>query len=216
MINYYFGLPGCGKTTLLVSFALKENRKINRGVSSFKRVLTNVPMSVPEGENSNIYLIDNTDFGIFDMSESLILFDESQMLFDNRDYKSMTPQRRNFLMLHRHYKCMICFFNQTYDGIDKKIRLITNNVYYLRKTFFTGKCKPRRLKYMMYVPKKPKRNEVINNNDGEITMRYYQCGFFENLFSSLFILPPIKLRRYWRYFDSFDAPPLPVKEFKKC
>lgn len=214
MINYYFGLPGAGKTTHLVATALKVNRQINKGRSPYKRVLSNVRFSVPKGETSHCFFFDNEDFGNFDMSYSLILFDESQMSFDNRDYKSLKSNVRNFLMLHRHYKCNIFFYNQTYDGIDKKIRFITNNVYYLKRNLISGKTVPHRIKYMMYIPKKPKHDMITSGaENGEITMRYYQAGFFEHLFSKLFLEPPVKLKRYFNYFDSFEAPALPVKEF---
>lgn len=215
MINYYFGLPGSGKTTHLVSVAIRENKLINKGRSKFKRILSNVRFSLPAGVESHCYYFDNDDFGKFDMSDSLILFDESQMMFDNREYKSMTTERRNFLMLHRHYRTCICFYNQTYDGIDKKIRCITNNVYYLRKNIFTGRTVARRIKFAMYIPKKPRRGEIVTQcENGEITYRYYKSGLLEHLISRLFIHPPIRLSKYYRYFDSYEAPALPVKEFE--
>lgn len=217
MINYYFGLPGCGKTTHLVATALKENSRIIKGTSKFDRVLTNVRLTVPEGVESHVYLIQNEDIGIFDMSRSLILLDEVQMIFDSRDYKSLTKERRDFLMLHRHYKIVLHMYNQIHDGVDKKIRYITNNVYYLKRNILTGKTTPHRVKYCMYIPKKPKRNELIQASDasGDITMRYYQSGFLEHFLSKLLIEPPVKLQRYWKYFDSYDAPALPYKEFER-
>lgn len=217
MINYYFGLPGCGKTTHLVATALRENSRINKGISKFERILTNVRLSVPDGEESNIYLIDNDDIGKYDMSLSLILLDEVQMIFDSRDYKSLSPERRNFLMLHRHYKTVIHMYNQIHDGVDKKIRYITNNVYYLKRNLITGKTTPHRIKYVMYIPKKPRRNELVQASDasGDITMRYYQTGFFEHLFSKLLIERPVRLQKYYSSFDSYEAPALPFKEFEK-
>lgn len=214
MINYYFGLPGCGKTTHLVATAIRENERINSGKSKYSRILSNVAFSLPEGVESNCFLFENDDFGKYDMSDSLILFDESAMQFDNRDYAKLRSSTRDFLMLHRHYHCNIFFYNQTYDGIDKKIRFITNNVYFLKRSLFTGKTIPRKIKYEMFIPKKPRRGDVVQfNESGDITMRYYQSGFFEHLFSKLLLEPPVKLKRYWGYFDSFDAPVMPKKEF---
>ena len=215
MINYYFGLPGCGKTTHLVSAALKENKRINSNRSHFSRVLSNVRFSLPAGVVSNCYYFDNEDFGKFDMSDSLILFDESSFSFDNRDFKTLKPNVRQFLMLHRHYHCNIYFYNQTYDGIDKKIRFITNNVYYLKRNILTGKTVPHRIKYVMHIPKKPRERDIVNSSEnGDITMRYYQSGFFEHLFSKLLLERPIKLRKYFKFFDSYEAPKLPFKEFE--
>ena len=157
MINYYFGLPGCGKTTHLVATAIKENFRINSGKSKYKRILSNVRFSVPEGQVSNCYLFDNDDFGFYDMADSLILFDESQMKFDNRDFGKMKKEVRDFLMLHRHYHCNIYFYNQCASSIDVKIRNITNNMYYMRRSLFTGKTIIRRVKPTLHIPKKPNR-----------------------------------------------------------
>lgn len=213
MINRYFGVPGCGKTTHLASVAIKENERIKKGVSHYERVLTNVPLT-GLGDDSNVYLFSPTDFGRYDMSNALILYDEAEVDFNNRDYKNLDEARTRFLMYHRHYRSNIYFYSQTYDGVDKKIRFITNNVYYLKRNIITGKTTPHRIKYLMYIPKKPKRDEIVNDNNGEITMRYYQSGFFEHLFSMLLLEPPIKLARYWSYFDSYDAPELPIKDFE--
>lgn len=214
MINRYFGVPGCGKTSHAVSVAMRENERIKKGVSKFERVLTNIPMS-GFGEDSNVYLFDSTDFGVYDMSNSLILYDEAEVDFNNRDFKNLDYARTRYLMYHRHYKNVIYFYSQTYDGVDKKIRFITSNVYYLKKNIFTGKTTPHRIKYVMHIPKKPKRDEVSVVENGEITMRYYQTGFWEHLFSKWFLEPPIKLRKYYKHFDSFEAEKLPDKEFKR-
>lgn len=214
MINRYFGVPGCGKTTHLVSVAVRENERIKKGKSHYDRILTNVPVA-GLGSDSNVYFFDTTDFGQYDMSRSLILYDEAEVDFNNRDYKKLDEARTRFLMYHRHYKCNIYFYSQTYDGVDKKIRFITNNVYYMKRNLITGNAVPHRIKYLMYIPKKPRRDEVVNDNNGEITMRYYQTGILEHLFSRFFLEPPVKLSKYFHYFDSFDAPPLPVKEFER-
>ena len=41
MITCYFGVPGCGKTTLLTKIAQMELKRINRGKSPYNHVLTN-------------------------------------------------------------------------------------------------------------------------------------------------------------------------------
>lgn len=215
MINRYFGIPGCGKTTHAVSVAIRENNRIKRGRSPYKRILTNVPMS-GFGEDSNVYLFEPSDFGKYDMSYSLVLYDESEVDFNNRDYAKLGDARTRLLMYHRHEHMNIYFYSQTYDGVDKKIRFLTNNVYYLKRNILTGKTTPHRIKYMMYIPKKPRHDHmIVDQNNGEITMRYYQTGFFEHLFSKWFLEPPIKLKRYYHYFDSYESLNLPKKEFKQ-
>lgn len=217
MINRYFGLPGCGKTTHIVKTAIEENTRINKGKSLYKRILTNVKFTLPEGEKSNIYYFTREDFGVYDMSNSLVLYDESENEFDSREYKNLGEHRRQLLLYHRQYKMNIYFYSQSADGVDKKIRNLTNNLYYMRKNVFTGKTKLIRIRPYINVPRKPKRetNEIYVNNDStNITMRYYKVGFIEQLMTKLLLEPNICLKRWYPFFNSFNPPPLPIKEFE--
>lgn len=220
MIKRYFGKPGCGKTTHLVSTALRENHKINIGKSKFERILTNVPIS-GIGEKSNIYLFNNIDFGRFDMSYSLILFDESEFEFNSRDFASLSKERTQFLMLHRHYHTVIYFYSQTPDGVDKKIRGITDRFYYLSRNYLTGKTKATRILLEFDIPSKRdmrRKKMVTSNGNGgqtgtDISVIYYRQGWFMSLIERLLAEPKVKLKKYYGKFDSFDAPSLPIKKY---
>lgn len=212
MIIQYVGKQGTGKTTYLVKKALQEDKRIRKGKSKYSRVLTNVPIHTGN-DQTNVYLFQNEDFGVYDMSNSLILFDEAMLQFDTRDYKGLTREQRNFLMLVRHYKSSILFFSQTYDGLDKKIRQTSNRLYLLEKRF--GTTLVRRVDTELYVPKRNLKNSV-QLDDGEPKLKYYRVGFLRNLVEQLLGERDFKRSSYYRYFDSYEAPEMPRKEFEKC
>lgn len=225
MITYLFGLPGSGKTTHVVSECIKYNKKIIKPSpipflrSKYKRVLTNVRgLKLPfPSDQIEVYYFDNEDFGVYDMSDSLILFDEATLKFDSRDFAKLPRAARDFLMLHRHYHCDIYFYNQLYHGIDLKIRELTRATYQLRRNVLTGKVTLRKIQYDIYFPRKSKLKDLkrIEVNNGEPKETYYRVSFLEQFFSNLFRFRKLKLKKYYKYFDSFLAPPMPFKQYEK-
>lgn len=204
MVKLFFGLPGCGKSTLLAAFAVKEAKRISRGRSPYKYVYSNVPVDYP-----GITLIKNTWIGRFDLSNALILIDEATLFADSRDYKSFSQPYKQFFLLHRHYHCDIFLFTQQWDGVDKKIRVITDRVYYVTKNklFFRSWTKCMRIPYGIIIPDSKKSS---GEKLGEIIQGYSKPPFLIRLFSMRIYRP-----RYYKYFDSFEAPPfpaIPVKE----
>ena len=128
MITLYFGVPGCGKTTLLSSIAQKELKKISKGKSKYEHVLTNF-------ECSGCEKIDFTDIGVFDIQKCLILLDEITVDADNRDFKNFKKSSVEGFVYHRHYDLDIICATQQYDAVDKKIRNLTQNLYTCSKGY---------------------------------------------------------------------------------
>ena len=126
MVTCFFGLPGCGKSTFLAMLAQKELKRIARGRSKYERVLTNFYVD-------GCYKVDYDDLGKYEIENSLILLDELTLFADSRDYKLFTSAKKYFFLMHRHYNCDIVYFTQQWDGIDKKIRDITSDLFYLKK-----------------------------------------------------------------------------------
>lgn len=126
MISGFFGLPGVGKTSFLAKIAHKENKRIKRGKSKYKRVLTNFYCR-------DCYRLDFRQLGTYDISNSLILIDEITLEADSRDYKSFSHNLKEFFILHRHYGNDVIYFTQQYDGVDKKIRDLTFDLWYVKK-----------------------------------------------------------------------------------
>ena len=180
MIIGYFGLPGSGKSTMLARYYKKYGKKYHRVYSTHSI--------------KGCYKLDFKDLGKYDFSNSLILLDEISLDADNRDYKSFTNDLKKFFILHRHYACDIVWCSQYFDGVDKKIRGLTSELYYMRKLFcFTVTMK---IKKILHVD-----NEKQCIQEGEKLP-----SLLGLLFGGMhFIYRPL----YYKYFDSFEKILLP-------
>lgn len=196
MVKLFFGLPGCGKTTLLASIAYKEIKKGKKSV--YKNVYANIPLSI-----DGVISIPNDFIGRYDLSDSLILIDEGTLFADSRDSRNFPKHLISFFLLHRHYNVDIIIFTQQWDGVDKKIRVITDRVYYVYKTRFFGKffTKYYRIPYGIIIPD-PKKSD--SEKLGEIVQGYCKPDFLVRLFSPLLFRP-----KYYKFFNSWDRPKLP-------
>ena len=91
MISLYFGLPGCGKTTMFAKLAFDASRS-----KRYKHVYGNVSLSGIK----NYTQITADMLGQYDLSDCLILIDEATVYFDNRDYKNFNKKLREWVLLH--------------------------------------------------------------------------------------------------------------------
>ena len=188
MIKAYFGVPGCGKSTTLV----KEYRK-NR--KKYKHIYTiNIDIK-------GCKRIEKEDLEKYKFSDSLILWDEITMDADNREYKSFSKPLRDFFLLHRHMGVDIIYATQNFENVDKKIRDLTSELWYMSKSVVP-------LLSELTTCKRIYRNININENTSELTLGYRFCNFIESLFVSNFNI--IIRRKYYKYFDSWDE--LNIKE----
>lgn len=198
MVSLYFGLPGCGKTTVLTSIAVKEAKLLARGRSRYNAIYSTVHLAVP-----GVTYIDHECIGRYDLSGGLILIDEGTIFADSRDFKSFGKDKVSFFLLHRHYQCDIILFTQQWDGIDRKIRVITDRVYYVYKPLLTGHWRSKwyRIPYGIIIPDKKNSGEKL----GEIIQGYCK----PDLFTRLFLTKKIWRKKYYKYFDTYEAPALP-------
>lgn len=196
MIKLFFGLPGCGKTTLMTYFALKAVKKR----SPYQNVYTNVGLNI-----SGITVIDNDCIGQYDLSNSLILIDEATLFADSRSYKEFSKDKIQFFLLHRHYHTDVYLFTQQWDAVDKKIRVITDRVYYVYKGLFFGAwfTSYYRIPYGIIIPD-PNKKGASGEKLGDIVQGYAKPPLLVRLFCKKLFRP-----RYYKYFDSWDAPKLP-------
>lgn len=192
-VSLYFGLPGCGKTTMMVYKAIKAVKG-----KKYKNVYCNTHIAV-----DGVTYIDNVCIGQYDMHDALILIDEATLFADNRAYKSFDHGKLTYFLEHRHFNVDIILFTQQWDGVDKKIRVITDRVYYVYKGILLGKWFTRcyRIPYGIIIPD-PKKDG--SEKLGEIVQGYCKPNFLARLFSPWLFRP-----RYYKYFDSWERPELP-------
>lgn len=192
-VSLYFGLPGAGKTTMMVYLALK-------GIKSqrYRYIYCNVHIAVP-----GVTYIDNECIGKYDLSDCLILVDEATLFADSRDFKNFGKDKLTYFLEHRHFNADIILFTQQWDGVDRKIRVITDRVYYVYKGKILGRwftrCYP--IPYGIIIPD-PKKDS--SEKLGEIVQGYAKPNVLVRLFSPWLYRPS-----YYKYFDSWERPTLP-------
>lgn len=197
MITGMFGLPGCGKSTLLTRIAQKELRRIEKGKSKYEHVLTNYYC---EGCDR----IDFVDLGKYNLTNCLILLDEITLDADNRDYKFFPQETKLFFVLHRHFNCDIIYFTQQWDSVDKKIRNLTSDLYYVKKSFSTVSGFIFKPFQAFTVARRIFRTLEINEYTKEIVTGYRFPTRFERWFGRCKI---ICYRPSWyKYFNSWEIP----------
>lgn len=193
MIARYFGLPGCGKTTTLTMLALDAVRS-----GKYKNVYANVHLKI-EG----VTYVPFDCFGKYELREGIYFVDEATINAGDRDWKGFGKDKIKYLMEHRHHFLDVVFFSQEADGMDKKIRAITDRVYYVYKTFWTGHWVSKAVR----VPYKvcwPNGNNDGGENAGRILMGYVKPPFLNRLFANI-----IWRSKYYEFFDSWECERLP-------
>lgn len=195
-VSRYFGLPGCGKTTTLTMLALQG---INSG--KYDNVYCNVRLKVP-----GVTWVEFDVLGKYDLHDCLVLIDEAMVNCGDRDYKDFGKEKIKAFVEHRHHRMDIVLFSQEPDGIDKKIRSITDRMFYVKKGWLLGKwfSSITPIPYGLVWPTEQSNGE----NLGRIVMGYMKPPFLLRLFSKRIYRP-----KYYPYFDSWEVteilPPLP-------
>lgn len=182
MIKAYFGVPGCGKSTTLVKEWRKNRRK-------YKHIYT-INLDI-----KGVKRIEKEDLEKYKFEDTLILWDEITMDADNREYKTFSRPLRDFFLLHRHLGCDIIYATQNYENVDKKVRDLTSELWYMQKSVVPF------LKAFT-TTKRIYRNININENTSELTLGYRFCNLVESFFVANFKI----IWRYplYRYFNSWD------------
>lgn len=193
-VSLYFGLPGSGKTTIMVDKAIKAVKS-----GRYRNIYCNVRISV-----FGVTYIDNDCIGKYDLSDCLILIDEATLFADNREHKNFSRDKIEYFLLHRHYNADVVLFTQQWDGVDKKIRVITDRVYYVYKGILTGHwvSKYYRIPYGIIIP--DPRNKSSGEKLGDIVQGYCKPPLLVRMFATWVYRPKL-----YRYFDSWQRNPLP-------
>ena len=182
MIKCYFGVPGVGKSTILVKEYLRNKRKYDH--------IYTVNIQIKDVE-----MISMHDLEKFKFKNTLILWDEITMDADNRSFKTFSTELRDFFILHRHLGCDIVYATQNFENVDKKVRDLTSELWYMSKSVVP-------LFKHFTSAKRIYRKININEFTSELSLGYRFCNFIESIFVSNFklVLRPL----YYRYFDTHD------------
>lgn len=191
-VTLFFGLPGCGKTTMLAKMAYDAIKS-----NSYPNVYTNVSLNMP-----GVTVISNECIGQYELRDCLLLIDEATLFADSRDYKNFSKGRLEYFLEHRHRNADIMLFTQQWDGVDRKIRTITDRVFYIKKGLLFGKwistCY--KIPYDIIIPDPKKGGEKL----GEIIQGYCKPPLIVRIFSKRIYRP-----KYYPYFDSWELKELP-------
>lgn len=192
VINYIFGSPGSGKTTVL---AMISRGYIKKGF----KVYANFPLR-------GTTLIQDEDIGYYNFYNSILLLDEAGVAYNNREAFSkrglmQDPKRLQYWKLMRHYlehdngpkgKCFIA--SQSWEDVDKKVRDLSTNYYLIKKSIFRP-----------FTVIRPIYKKVDIDEQTHQPTDFYVMDLFWNW----------KLcfrRKYFKYFDSTSCPALPDYE----
>lgn len=194
MISMYFGKPGSGKSTLVAKIAMEQRK-------NYQHIYCNMPLKI-----DGVTHITDDCIGKYELENCLLIIDEASLFADNRDFKNFNKNRRlEYFLLHRHRHSDIILLTQGYNCVDKKLRMLTVNLYYIERWGLLGHW------FSTYYPIAygihiPESGEKL----GEIVEGYSKPSFLYKLFTKKRFYRP----KYYPYFDSyaFDRfPDLPVE-----
>ena len=151
MISCVFGLCGSGKSLLLAKIIdrVMHGKSANfhgLHVSSHKhynRIYTNFLFK-------DCYKLDFERLGYYDYHDCLIVIDEIMLLADCRNFKTYGENLKLFFSQHRKKNIDIIYATQAFDDVDKKIRNVTDSLYYVDDWYFNC-MRVRRIKHCFSV-----------------------------------------------------------------
>lgn len=191
-VSRYFGLPGCGKTTVLTMLAYRAVKS-----KRYKNVYANVHLKIP-----GVTYLPFSTFGKYEIREGIYFVDEATVNCGDRDYKNFGQHKIQYAMEHRHHFLDLVFFSQEADGMDKKLRSITDRCFYVAKGIITRPwiTSVYRVPYKVLWPD----GDTNGENAGRILMGYVKPPIWNRILAQRVFRP-----RWYKYFDSWECERLP-------
>lgn len=183
ILSIYFGVPGAGKTTF-ASYLAKHDLK--KGL----KVWSNVPIT------GTYKLSPKDDIGNYSIVDGRVIIDEAGLEYNNRDFKEFSKNALRFYKYHRHNELAIDIFSQGYDDMDKKLRVLAQRLYVVKKSLIP-----------FFIRRRTIAKKVgINELSKEIIDEYYFVPL-----SSKWIFAPF----VWKMFNTISREELPDKIWEK-
>lgn len=127
MIRIYFGNPGCGKTTQACKFLKQKKKKYEFTFANFD---LNPQYDIGYSVSSNTMKA----LGQWTFPEhSYIAIDEAGIYYNNRKFKTLPQYTIEWFKLHRHFKCDLDIFSQSFEDMDITIRRLADQLWYMRR-----------------------------------------------------------------------------------
>ena len=186
---FIFGKKGAGKSTLMVRCMLRD---LKHGW----HVYTDIQDCIVPG----VRIINSADLAKFvpDANSALYL-DEVGIAFDNRSYKTFDSGLRDFFKLQRKYKCKVVMNSQSFD-VDKKIRDVTDSM--ILQTAIGN---------VLTLSRPIRRSVTLCEATAQADSRIADNLKFESIFRwRIYFMP-----KYFKYFESFNAPERPSIPFRE-
>lgn len=215
-LTILFGKKGCGKSTLLQKLAVYYKKRgyniyCNIGDSSLKDVIAIPINDLPRLSEAGHALFHYKDPSLaqkiqedyskkgltcppYVKDHSVILCDEINLLWDNRNFKNFSPDLQRYFRLQRHYHHIFIGFSQTYD-CDKKIRDLADSLLICTRVARVW------IRTKAYVKKVVVVSPENDNSRDTATMTddFIPLGLFHDLFSQFQAWLP----KWVKYHDSF-------------
>ena len=201
MIRTFFGSPGVGKTTLACKLA-KKNRK------RYRHTYCNFGNSVPGCGSADLEDLGEWTFP----PSSYIAVDEAGIEYNSRAYKALKKHTIAWFKKHRHYRCDVDVFSQSWEDMDVTIRRLSNELWYMYRIGPFTLC--RRVYKRVMVDKTT--HQIIDGYKMApmwwllLLPVYWLLRLFRILDKKfMFTFRPF----YYRYFESWEVDDIPIKEF---
>lgn len=185
---FIFGKKGAGKSTYMLKLMIQH---LKAG--------WNVYTNMADVRLDGVRIMDVADLkSAAPEPHSVLFIDEAGLIWDNRHFKSFDSGYTEFFKLQRKYGCKMYVNSQAFD-IDKKLRDLTDSMVLMSCILgCIGIVRP--------IIRKVALVEASAQGDSRIA---------DNLkFGSLFTFQILWLPKYFKYFDSFNAPPRPPVPFR--
>lgn len=186
---FIFGKKGAGKSTLMVRCMLRD---LKHGW----HVYTDIQDCIVPG----VRIINSSDLAKFvPDADSALYLDEVGIAFDNRSYKTFDSGLRDFFKLQRKYKCKVVMNSQSFD-VDKKIRDVTDSM--ILQTAIGN---------VLTLSRPIRRSVTLCEATAQADSRIADNLKFESIFRwRIYFMP-----KYFKYFESFNAPERPSIPFRE-